>query len=133
VMNAYYGSDWKSISLDPVPHAMKPMGVYLAQRLGKQVYTIGFTAYEGAEGQVGSPATAIPPARDGGLEAGLHRLGWAYALLDLRAARGIAGNPLSRPQTMRIPKYEEVEIANLVRPYDAVFYIASMAPATLIR
>jgi erythromycin esterase-like protein len=133
VMNAYYGSDWRSVSLDPVPHAMKPSGVFLAEWLGKDVYTIGFTAYEGEDGWVGNAATAIPPAHDGGIEARLHRLGLAYALLDLRAARGVADHPLRRPQTLRIPKYDEVEITDATRPYGAIFYIARMEPAKLIR
>jgi erythromycin esterase len=133
VMNAYYGSDWRSVSLDPVPHAMKPSGVFLAEWLGKDVYTIGFSAYEGEDGWVGNPATAIPPARDGGIEARLHRLGLAYAFLDLRAAHGVAHHPLRRPQTLRIPKYDEVDIADATQPYGAIFYIARMEPATLIR
>lgn len=131
VMNAYYGSDWKSINLDPAPNTMKPTGAFLAQWLGNAVYTIGCTAYEGTDGWVGTPGTAIPAARGGGIEARLHQLGLAYAFLDLRAARS---NPdLRRPQTMRIPKYDEVEIADVTRPYDAIFFIARMEPATAIR
>jgi erythromycin esterase-like protein len=61
VMNAYYGSDWRSVSLDPIPHTMKPSGVFLAEWLGKDVYTIGFTAYEGEDGWVGNSPTARIP------------------------------------------------------------------------
>ena len=133
IMNAYYGSDWKSISLDPVANAMKPSGVFLTEWLGKNVYTIGCTAYGGEDGWVGRPPVPIPSARDGGIEARLHRLGMSYAFLDLRAVRGVAGHPLRRPQTLRIPKYDEIEIADATRPYDAIFYIARMRSATLIR
>jgi erythromycin esterase len=133
VMNAYYKSDWKSISLDPVADAMKPSGVFLAEWLGKDLYTIGFTAYEGEDAWVGAKPVPIPSARDGGIEARLHRLGMTYAILDLRAARAVAGHPLRRPQTLRIPKYDEIEIADATRPYDAIFYTARMEPATLIR
>jgi len=133
VMNAYYGSDWKSINLDPTPNTMKPTGVFLAEWLGKAVYTIGCTAYEGKDGWVGSPGSAIAPARDGGIEARLHQLGFAYAFLDLRAARSTLNHPLRLLQTMRIPKYDEVEIADATRPYDAIFYVARMEPATMIR
>jgi erythromycin esterase-like protein len=133
VMNAYYKSDWKGISLDPVASAMKPSGVFLAEWLGKDLYSIGCTTYEGEEGWVGGKPVPIPPARDGGIEERLHRLGMPYAFLDLRAARAVAGHPLRRPQTVRLPKYDEVEIADATRPYDAIFYAARMAPATLIR
>jgi erythromycin esterase len=133
VMNAYYGSDWRSISLDPITSAMKPSGVFLAGWLGKDVYTIGCTAYEGEDGWVGSAPVPIPAARDGGVETRLHRLGMSYAFLDLRGARGVADHPLRRPQTLRIPKYDEIEIADATRPYDAIFYVARMEPARLIR
>jgi erythromycin esterase len=133
VMNAYYLSDWKSISLDPVADAMKPSGVFLAEWLGKDMYTIGCTAYEGEEGWVGGKAVPVSAAREGGIEARLHRLGMPYAFLDLRAARTIAGHPMRRAQTLRLPKYDEVEIPDATRPYDAIFYTARMEPATLIR
>lgn len=133
VMNAYYGSDWKSISLDPKPNCMKPTGVFLAEWLGKDVYTIGCTAFEGEDGWVGSKPTAVSPAHEDSVEAQLHRLGHAYCFLDLRAARGVAGIPLHKPLTLRIPKYDEVEVADVTRPYDAVFFIDRMAAATKIK
>jgi erythromycin esterase len=136
VMNAYYEApDFKSISLDPVPDAMKPMGVFLADWLGDDVYTIGITAYEGQDQWIGRPETAmvIPPAPEGSVEQMLHRLGHAYAFLDLRAARGAAGHPLAELQTMRVPKYDHVEIVDATQPYDAILYIERMEPATLIR
>jgi erythromycin esterase len=133
VMNAYYRSDWKNISLDPVADAMKPSGVFLADWLGKDLYTIGFTAYEGEDGWVGSKPAPVQPTREGGLEARLKQLGMPYALVDLRAARAVADHPLRKPQVMRIPKYDELELADATRPYDAIFYAARMKAATLIR
>jgi erythromycin esterase len=132
-MNAYYKSDWKSISLDPAADAMKPSGVFLAEWLGKDLYTIGCTTYAGEDGWVGSKPAPVPSAREGGIEERLHRLGMPYAFLDLRAARAVADHPMRRPQTMRLPKYDEIEIADATRPYDAIFYAARMEPATLIR
>jgi erythromycin esterase len=133
VMNAYYKSDWKSISLEPVADAMKPSGVYLAEWLGRDLYTIGCTAYAGEEGWPGGKPTPIAASREGSIEERLHRLGLPYALLDLRAARAMANHPLRKPQTMRIPKYDEIEIADATRAYDAIFYVARMEPATLLR
>ena len=132
VMDAYYGSDWKSVSLDPVPRSMKTMGVFLAERFGKDVYTIGLTAYGGEDGWVGSPPSPVPPASLGSIEERLHRLGTPFAFLDVRGARHTA-NPLRGPQTMRVPKYDEVVIADATRPYDAIFYIGDVKAATLIR
>jgi erythromycin esterase len=133
VMNAYYlGPDFKSVSLDPVPNAMKPMGVFLAERLGDALYTIGFTAYEGEDGWVGLQAGPIAPASVGSIEERLNQLGRPYAVLDLRGSRGAPGHPLREPKFVRVPKYDEVEI-DATGPYDAIFFIARMAPATLIR
>lgn len=136
VMNAYYEAPtFKTISLEPAPDTMKTMGVFLAEWLGDDVYTIGITAYEGNDELIGRPDTAkaIPPALEGSIEERLHRLGYAHAFLDLRAARGEADPPLGGAQTIRVPKYDNVEITDATQPYDAIFYIARMEPATVIR
>lgn len=133
VMNAYYGSDWQSISLDPKSDSMKPTGVFLANWLGDDIYTIGFTTYEGEDGWVGNKASTIAPAHEDSLEARLHRLGMQYVFLDLRNADHVPDHPLRQPQMMRLPKYQEETVRNITEPYDAIFYIARMKPATLIR
>ena len=75
-MNAYYRSDWTALSLEPQPGGMKPVGVFLDEQLGEEVYTIGFTAFEGSQRQQGGtgelPVNAAP---DGSLEHDLHALG----------------------------------------------------------
>jgi erythromycin esterase len=133
VMNAYYlGPDFKTVSPDPAPNAMKPMGVFLAEQLGDALYTIGFTAYEGEDGWVGLQSGPIAPATDGSVEARLNQLGLPYAFLDLRAPRSTPDHPLRAPQTVRVPKYDEVQI-DPTRPYDALFFIARMERGVLIR
>jgi erythromycin esterase len=133
VMNAYYGSDWRSVFLEPQADVMKPSGVFLADWLGRDVYTIGMTAYEGEDGLATSNVvTPIAPAANGGLESRLHRLGKPYIFLDFRALDGRSGHPLRAPQSMRIPKYEDETVPDVTRPYDAIFYIDRMARATRI-
>lgn len=132
VMNAYYGSDWRSVHLESAPGTMKPTGAYLAECLGKDVYTIGFTAYEGSDGWVGAPPVAVAPASEVSVEAKLNQLGVPFAFLDLRGARERAGHPLRQPQVMRVPKYDEVTLADATQPYDALFFLARTSPATLI-
>jgi erythromycin esterase len=130
VMNAYYEAPaWKTVRLDPAANTMKPHGVYLADWLGRDVYTIGFTAYEGEDGWKELSNTPIAASSEGSVEAGLHKLGHGYAFVDLEKARG----PLRQPQTLRVPKYDEVKISDPTRPYDGLFYIARMERATLIR
>jgi erythromycin esterase len=132
IMNAYYEAPgWKTISLDPVANGMKPHGVFLADWLGRDLYTIGFTAYSGTDGFKGLSASPIPPARDGSVEARLRRLGRPYLFVDLRVARG-PRRPLKDVQVVRVPKYDEVEIGDVTRPYDGLFFIADMGQARLI-
>jgi erythromycin esterase len=132
IMNAYYDSDWKGISLDAQPGSMKPTGVFLADWLRRNVYTVGFTTYEGSDGWVGNTASTIAPASKDSLEDHLHRLGLPYAFLDLRSAGRTPNHALRQPLTLRLPKYEEEKVGDITRPYDAIFYIARMQPATLI-
>jgi erythromycin esterase-like protein len=129
VMNAYYEApNFKTVRLDPAANTMKPHGVFLAEWLGRDLYTIGFTAHEGEDGWKGLGASPIAAAREGSIESGLQKLGHPYAFLDLAKARG----PLRQAQVMRVPKYDEVEITDPTRPYSGLFFIARMERATLI-
>jgi erythromycin esterase len=132
VMNAYYGSDWKSVSLDPAPDAMKPMGVYLNEWLGKAVYTIGLTTYGGEDAWVGGTPSPVAPAPEGSIEERLHRLGQPFSFLDMRAGRSGTDGPLRQLHVARVPKYDATEITDVSRPYDGLFYIERMKPATLV-
>jgi erythromycin esterase len=129
VMNAYYEApSWKTIRLDEAPNTMKPHGVHLANWLGRDLYTIGFTAYEGEDGWKNLGATPIPAAREDSVEGQLRKVGHDFAFVDLRRARG----PMRQPQVMRVPKFDEVQIADPTRPYDGLFFIARMERGTLI-
>lgn len=123
VMNAYYEApNWKTIRLDAAANTMKPHGVFLAEWLGRDLYTIGFTAYAGEDGWKGLGNTPIAPASAGSIEGQLQKLGHPYAFLDLRRA----GGPLRKAQVMRVPKFDEVELADPTRPYDGLFFISRM-------
>jgi erythromycin esterase len=123
VMNAYYEAPgWKTVRLDSAPNTMKPHGVYLADWLGRGLYTIGFTAFDGEDGWKNLGASPIAPAREGSIESRLKKLGHGLAFLDLERARG----PMRRAQVMRVPKYDEVEIADPACPYDGLIFIARM-------
>jgi erythromycin esterase-like protein len=128
VMNAYYEAPaWKTIRLTPAANAMKPHGVFLAEWLGRDLYTIGTTAYEGEDGWKDLAASPIPPAREVSVEGRLHQVGHRYAFLNLRDEQG----PLRQTQTMRVPKYDEVEIADATHAYDGLFFISQMERASL--
>jgi len=132
VMNAYYEApEWKTIRLDPAANAMKPSGVYLKEWLGRNLYTIGFSAYEGDDGWKGLFSSPIAPAPASSLEARLAQLEQPYLFVDFRSARS-GSSPLRGPEFMRVPKYDEVKITDPFRPYDGLFFIRRMEQATLV-
>ena len=125
VMNAYYDSQFRGVHLKQQPGDMKPTGTFIAEWLGKQVYTIGMTAFQGEDGfAMGGPATPVPPAPDGSLEARLHAMGHAYAFLDFRKLDDRSPIPI------RLPKYDVNRVSDVGRVYDGLFYIDRMARAT---
>jgi erythromycin esterase len=132
VMNAWYGQGFDSVSLEPLTEGMKPTGVWLAGWYGDALYKIGFTAYQGSDGWIGTAPAPVPPTPPGSLEERLHRLGAPEVFLPLRsnsALRSLSPAPVS----MRIPKYKVEIVADPVRPFDALYFIDTMEPATLIQ
>jgi len=131
VMNAWYGPGFDSVSLQPLPNGMKGTGVWLAGWYGDALYKIGFTAYRGSDGLVGAPPGPVPLAPSGSLEERLHRLGAPQVLLPLRGNSALPSLPAA-PVSMRIPKYKLETVANPAQPFDALYFIDTMKPATLI-
>jgi erythromycin esterase len=125
VMNAYYAADLNGIQTEPQAGGLKPSGVTLRKWLGKKLYTIVMTSYEGEDGW--NSANPIAPAPQGSLEWQLHQLGKPYVFLDLHSS----GAP--HPIRIRLDKYREDTLTDVGRAFDAVFYIDRMAPATRIR
>jgi erythromycin esterase len=125
VMNAWYGPGFDSVSPEPPSKGMKTTGVWLTSWYGDALYKIGFTAWQGSDGLVGNPPVPVPPAPPGTLEGRLHRLGAPEMFLPLRNATALF--------TMRLPKYKVETVANPARPYDAIYFIDTMKPATLIK
>jgi erythromycin esterase len=130
VMNAWYGRAFDSVSLEPLTEAMKPTGAWLARWYGDALYKIGFTAYQGSDGWVGTAPVPVPPAQPGSLEERLHRLGTPEVFLPLRGYRELRSLPAA-PVSMRIPKYKLEIVANPAQPFDALYFIDRMEPATL--
>jgi len=125
VMNAYYDSGFHGVHLKQQVGDMKPTGKFLAEWLGSRVYTLGMTTFQGEDGfAMGGPATVVPPAPEGSLEARLHAMGHAHAIVELRALA------MREPISIRLPKYESNMIADAGRVYDGLFYIDRMARAT---
>ena len=124
VMKAYLSADFLDVHLKPRPGDMKPSGVFLSEWLGRKLYTIGMTTFEGSEGlAVADQRAMIPPAPEGSLEADLHALGHQYAFLNLQTCPMLIA---------RMPKFTSVRISDPGRVYDGLFFIDHMKPATPI-
>ena len=131
VMNAYSGPSFKELHLEARPGDMKPVGVYMADWLGKKLYTIGLTSFQGEEGLNGEKdVTPVPPAPQGSLEARLHALGKPYLFLNLSAVDSIPGHPLHKPQSMRVFIPSNYTVSDITKAFDGVFYIDRLTPAT---
>jgi erythromycin esterase-like protein len=125
VMNAYYDSGFHGVHLKAQSGDMKPTGTFIAEWFGKRVYTLGMTTFAGEDGfAMGGPATPVPPAPDGSLEARLHATGHAFAFLDLRTLNG------RDPISIRLPKYDVNAVTDVSRVYGGLIYIDRMARAT---
>ena len=56
----------------------------------------------------------------------------AISRLSCVSPLAVRRNPLYAARLVRVPKYDEVEIQDVTRPYDGLFFIARMDLATLI-
>ena len=131
VMNAWYSRGFDSVSLEPLAEGMKTMGVWLAAWYGADLYKIGMTTWQGRDGWVGSQAAPVPAAPLDSLEERLHRLGAPEAFLSLRGKRSSGPMP-GASVSMRIPKYKVETVTKPAQPFDALYFIDTMKPATLI-
>ena len=134
IMNAYYESDWSALSHAPQEGGMRPTGVFLAEAIGDEVYTIGFTAYAGEQRQQGGPGRLpVNAAPEGSLEHSLHQLGEAHLFLDFRQLDNQPEHWLRQPRTMAIRGYMPEEMEDWTKVVDAIFFTDAMTPSTWIR
>lgn len=141
---AHIGSRFSSIDVEARPGDLKPMGAYLHEWLGRKVYTIGLTTFEGSDGWVTSATPVpLPPVMKDSLESHLHAVGKPYLFLDLRRLSTFPDHPLRQRQSMRIfvpvvgadtaaPAQGNYTIDDITQIFDGVFYIDRTTPATLI-
>lgn len=102
----------------------KPMGWFLKQTLGAQLYTIGFTSHGGTfRGDGETPPKIVP----GELETRLHAEGKSQTFVDL--SRLPQDHPLRGPQTASF-YFHQPQTAAWPRIYDGVFFIDEEASTT---
>jgi erythromycin esterase len=101
-----------------------PMGRFLKDELGSDLYTIGFDSFGGSTlGEEDKPAPVSP----GELETLLHAVGRPLLFLDL--ARLPADHWLRKPMTGSF-YFHEPHPANWTRVYDGIFFVDVQRPST---
>jgi erythromycin esterase len=116
--------------IDPSVKDVRLMGDVVWDAFGEETYSIGFTAYHGARGQVGEPETPIEPADADSLDGLWGATAQSNAFLDLRKVAA-GGDWLDQPVvsslfngTTTIPLYTR-------KVFDAAFFIRTMRRSTL--
>lgn len=103
------------------------MGHVLSQRLGRRLYTIGFTAHEGEIGHLFMKPRRLPAVPESSLEAQLHALGRKYVLVDIGSLP--ATHPLRSRMIAWPLGYMPMEAA-WSENFDAILYTDVMFPNT---
>lgn len=109
-----------------------PMGRYLAEALGRDLYVIGFLAHHGryAYADAAEPPQDLPKVEPGSLEGLFHAVGKPWLLLNLRDLP--PDHWLHKPLPTGIYFYE-ARTTDVPRLYDGVFFIDEMTPSTAVR
>ncbi|MEN6312237.1 MAG: erythromycin esterase family protein, partial [Acidobacteriota bacterium] len=104
------------------------MGDWVAEAMGSEVYTLGFTAYGVRWGAVGaSESTEVAPAAPDSREDLLFSAGFEYAWLDFRNPAA-DGHWLREPLSCRSVGYKPMT-ADWSRVMDGMFFIKEMFPS----
>lgn len=103
------------------------MGSVVREKLRRDVYTIGFTAYGGHAGSPQMTPWMLQPPAEGSLESLLHAAGRPYAMVDFR---GLGRRHWLRRKLVARPfGYTEMR-ADWSGQFDAMFYTETMFPNT---
>lgn len=143
VAEGFLTSDFSTFSLTPPAELpIRPSGSLLRTALGKDLFSMVFTAYEGGVSRVSdglahaADTVVVEPAPDSSIEGRLHAAGLPYAILPLRSVD--VGSALSSwldaPRVGRIDtEFLAPQELQWKRVADAMFFIDRVQPSTLRR
>lgn len=97
-----------------------PMGRFLNEALGREMYTIAALSHHGRTGYAGEEARDLPEAPAGSLQALLHETGRPYLFVDLRDLP--AEHWLRRERVATFNEYEPMAL-DWSRLYDGVLFL----------
>ena len=102
-----------------------PMGRFLHEALGEEVYTIAALSHHGRTGYAGGEAQDLPEAPAGSLQALLHGTGRPYLFVPLRGVP--EDHWLRRERVATFNEYEPIAL-DWSRMYDGVLFIDEQRP-----
>ena len=108
-----------------------PMGEFIWNKYGCQMYSISFIRYSGSIGEMDSPShrsyEVLKPAKNKSLEGKLNLLNQEYLFLDFDSTNNCCNKPF-----FMFPTFSSPIKADWTQNYDAVFFIKEMKPNQLI-
>jgi erythromycin esterase-like protein len=115
------------VAKDPARDMARTMGNYVAERRGREVYTVGLYMGRGVGAQNNRTLYEIKRAPDNSLEAILASAGYRYAFADLSAARKRDGSWMDE---VLVAREWGAGITRIVpsRSFDGVIYIDAATP-----
>lgn len=122
-----------SIEVPAIPglyDGLVPMGEILAENLGDEMYTVGFTASSGMAGTIFEAPWSLPPLVEGSLEDLLSQTSFDQAFVDFRGLRE-DGAWLHDQMTSRPLGYMEM-VADWTGIMDGLIYTRVMTPSTRV-
>jgi len=123
-------SPWEGLSLQDYYRDKRVMGDYLWEELGEDMYSLGFTAFEGAY-RTGAPEPGqLEPPSAGSLEDLLASAGLDVAIVDFRSPA--AGGECLREALMSRPLGYREMTATWNAVLDGMMFTRVMIPATLV-
>ena len=122
-----YDTPW-GLTLQEMYREKRVMGDYLRDELGEEMYSLGFTTFEGYFYRGRGEPGRIEPASAGSLEELLARADIGNAIVDLRSSSP-GSEWLGEALTARLIGHSKM-VAEWPRLLDGVFFIPEMTPST---
>jgi erythromycin esterase len=134
VMSCYYNKDWGSLTLKKPEGAIVPMGLFLKEALGHDVYTIGLTGFSVQKGALGPGAKDFaPPAPPAdSIEHLCHLTGHPHLFIDFRRLEADPEHWLRKPIVFGGRGYTWETIEDWTKAFDAVFFNDVIQPSRMI-
>jgi erythromycin esterase len=126
--NWHIGRNWGGVGMGYDQATV--MGDVVWKALGNQIYTLGFTAYDGSYGYWGGTPQTLGQPSENSLEDLMYKAGLNYAIVDFQHLDS-SGSWLQEKMATWAIYYSELR-ADWTQIYDGIMFIKDMTPSTKI-